>query len=291
MDGAIAQLIQPQSRDLGDGFAVRRVLPAARARRVGPFVFFDEMGPVDFAPGRGLDVRPHPHIGLATVTWLFEGATLHRDSLGFVQRIEPGDVNWMTAGSGIVHSERTPFDLRSHGSRVHGIQTWVALPEDAEDVAPAFHHHPAATLPAMEAPGMKLHLIASTGFGLVSPVRVYSPMVYAAAELAGGACLAFAPEHEQRAVYLSTGSVRVGSGLLQPGQIAVLEPGREAVIEAGETTRLMLLGGAPLPGGHHLWRNFGASDPERIEAAKQRWRAGAFGAVPGEDELIPLPEK
>jgi hypothetical protein len=197
----------------------------------------------------------------------------------------------MTAGRGIVHSERTPPDLRGRGGRVHGIQTWVALPGEAEDVEPSFHHYPAATLPVLEAPGAKLRLVAGAGFGLVSPVKVHSPLLYAALEMSGGACLAFAPDHEQRAIYLSTGSARVDGEALQPGQMAVLEPGREAVIEAGESSRLMLLGGAALPGGRHLWWNFVASDPARIEAAKQRWRDGAFGTVPGEEDFIPLPER
>jgi redox-sensitive bicupin YhaK (pirin superfamily) len=222
MQGPVEHVLRSQNRDIG-GFAVRRVLPAWPKQMVGPFIFFDHMGPAALAPGEGLDVRPHPHIGLATVTYLFEGEILHRDSVGSVQAIRPGDVNWMTAGRGIVHSERTPEALRG-GARVHGIQTWVALPRAHEEAEPAFAHHAAATLPVVELPGATVRVIAGTALGARSPVGVFSETLYAAAELAPGASLVVPTEHDERAVYVVDGSAAVAGVALAPGEMAVLAP-------------------------------------------------------------------
>lgn len=285
---AILARIAPAPRDIGS-FSVRRALPAREQRSVGPFVFFDEMGPVTLAAGDGLDVRPHPHIGLATVTYLFEGAITHRDSLGVVQVIRPGDVNWMTAGRGIVHSERTPDELRRTGSRLHGIQTWIALPEAEEETAPAFHHHPAASLPRWEEPRAVLRLIAGTGFGRTAPVRVASSMLYVHAELQPGAHLSVPPEHPERAVYLVTGDLSVADEELTPGTLAVLAPGTPVTLTSRTGAGLMILGGTGL-GPRHLWWNFVARTPARIAQAKADWAAGRFPPVPGETEFIPLPE-
>jgi redox-sensitive bicupin YhaK (pirin superfamily) len=289
-----AALIQhellPRTRDLGDGFAVGRVLPQAQRRMVGPFVFFDQFGPVEFAPGRGLDVRPHPHIGLATVTYLFEGGIVHRDSLGYVQPIAPGDVNWMTAGRGIVHSERTDAEARRRPQRLQGIQIWVALPQRHEETAPAFAHYPAAALPLIEGEGKSLRVVAGTLFGQRSPVATLSDLFYAAATLAPGAALALDAEHEERAAYLLDGAVEIEGRAFAPGRLLVFAPGRPLTIRAGAApARLLLLGGEPLDGPRHLWWNFVASRPERIEQAKQDWKAGRFAMVPGETEFIPLP--
>jgi len=290
MQGPVTHVLKSGVRDIG-GFAVRRVLPALPQQMVGPFIFFDHMGPAALAPGGGLDVRPHPHIGLATVTYLFDGEILHRDSLGSVQAIRPGDVNWMTAGRGIVHSERTPSHLRAAGGRVHGIQTWVALPRGHEEAAPAFAHHAAATLPVVELPGVTVRVVAGTAFGARSPVDVFSPTLYAAADLAPGATLVVQPEHEERAVYLAEGSASVADTALEPGQMAVLPPGGDVEIRAAAVSRIMLVGGAKMDGPRFIWWNFVASSRERIERAKADWREDRFPPVPGETERIPLPEK
>jgi redox-sensitive bicupin YhaK (pirin superfamily) len=281
-------VIEPRARDLG-GFAVRRALPDARRRSVGPFVFFDHMGPVDLPPGEGMDVRPHPHIGLATVTWLFEGALEHRDSLGSVQVIRPGDVNWMTAGRGIVHSERTPAPERATGGRIHGIQTWVALPAAHEEAEPAFHHHPARTIPALAIDGANYRLIVGTAFGQRSPVASFSPMFYLAVDVPGGLPVALPHEHEERALYVAQGSVLVGPLALRAGQMAVFDGGSTDPIVACEDSRLLLCGGAPLDGPRHVWWNFVSTSRERIERAQADWKAQRFERVPGETEWIPLP--
>jgi hypothetical protein len=290
MPGPIAQILRAKPRDIG-GFAVRRVLPAWPTQMVGPFIFFDHMGPAALPPGHGLDVRPHPHIGLATVTYLFDGEILHRDSVGSVQPIRPGDVNWMIAGHGIVHSERTPPGLRAAGARVHGIQTWVALPRAHEETAPAFAHHPAATLPVVTLPGVAVRVIAGTALGARSPVDVFSPTLYAAAELAPGARFALPPEHEERAVYLVDGAASVAGVALEPGAMAVLAPGSDAEVRADAASIVMLLGGAKMDGARFIWWNFVSSSRERIEQAKADWREDRFPPVPGETERIPLPEK
>jgi hypothetical protein len=286
---AIETVIVPRTRDLG-GFTVRRVLPAIARRMVGPFVFFDAMGPTLFEAGHGIDVRPHPHIGLATVTYLFEGEILHRDNLGNVQAIEPGAVNWMIAGSGIAHSERTDAALRRAPSPLSGIQSWVALPQRDEETAPSFFHHAAATLPVIAGDGLSLRLIAGTLFGETSPVRVFSPMLYADATLAPGARLPLTREHEERAAFLVAGTVAIAGQSHAAGDLLVFAKGADIVITATESARLMLLGGAPMDGPRHIWWNFVSSSKERIEAAKADWRQGRFATVIGETEFIPLPE-
>ena len=282
-------ILAPRVHDLG-GFSVRRVLPQLKARHIGPFVFFDHMGPARFAPGLGIDVRPHPHIGLATVTYLFEGVIEHRDSLGNIQPIRPGDVNWMTAGRGIVHSERTPATERAAGHGVHGIQTWVALPLASEDAEPSFFHHPAAQLPEIERDGVRLRLIVGEAFGERSPVATFSHMFYMAAEFPAGAAILLPPEHVERAVYAVDAPLVVDGLELDPGQLAVLPAGEPVKISAPTAARAMLCGGEPLDGERHVWWNFVASSRERIEQAKTRWKARQFDPVPGESEFIPLPE-
>jgi redox-sensitive bicupin YhaK (pirin superfamily) len=284
-----ALLVKPRLRDLG-GFTVRRVLPSVPTKMVGPFIFFDHFGPVDFAPGKGADVRPHPHIGLATVTYLFEGSMLHRDSLGTVQPIEPGAVNWMTAGSGIVHSERTPREAREHGHRLHGIQTWVALPKDHELVAASFSHQSKASLPESRQDGVSVRLLAGTGFGKRAPTPTFSSMVYAALELERGAGLELPPEHEQRGVYAVEGELSVGGEAVPPQHLAILPAGEGLRLEASTHARAMLVGGEPMDGDRLIWWNFVASTRALIDAASERWRKQDFLPVPGETEFIPLPE-
>jgi redox-sensitive bicupin YhaK (pirin superfamily) len=286
--GDVIRVLEGRPRDLG-GFSVRRVLPAGGQQTVGPFIFFDHMGPATFAPGEGIDVRPHPHIGLATVTYLFEGEFLHRDSLGSAQRIRPGDVNWMVAGRGIAHSERTAAAQRSQPSPLHGIQSWVALPAHDEETEPSFVHHPGATLPEREIDGTVLRVIAGTAFGLESPVRVFSPTLYVDARLAEGATLVLPAEHPERAVYVAAGAVYTESSLYEAGCLLVLARGESVRLEAPAGARLMLLGGAPLEGPRYIWWNFVSSRRERIDQAGEAWREGRFAAVPGESERIPLP--
>jgi redox-sensitive bicupin YhaK (pirin superfamily) len=284
-------VVIPRSADLGDGFTVKRALPAAARRMVGPFVFFDEMGPVAFGPGRGLDVRPHPHIGLATVTYLFDGVIDHRDSLGTVQPIRPGEVNWMTAGRGIVHSERTPPALRPAGSSLAGLQVWVALPHAREEDDPAFVHHGAGALPETGEPGVALKVVVGEIFGVRSPVAVASEMFYVDAVLAAGRRLHLPALHEERAAYVARGEVTVGADgqAFGAGQLLVFGRGREVVLAATRDARLMLFGGAPMDGPRFVWWNFVSSRKERIEQARDDWAAGRFPAVPGETEFIPLP--
>lgn len=290
MSQATELVIEPRLHDLGDGFVVRRLLPFRLRRQVGPFVFFDHFGPVDLAPGRGMDVRPHPHIGLATLTYLYEGAIEHRDSLGSDQVIRPGDVNWMTAGRGIVHSERTPAPERAAGHRLHGVQTWLALPLASEDAAPEFHHHDAAALPEEERDGVRVRVIAGTAFGMQSPVRVYSPTLYVDARFAAGSRIVLTAEHAERAVYPIDGVVEIGGKPLSPGHMHVLAGGGDVELSASASARVLICGGAPLDGERLLWWNFVASTHERIERAKVEWAAQRLGQVPGETEFIPLPE-
>lgn len=291
MADSIELRIDGRAHDLGDGFMVRRLLPYMKRRTVGPFIFFDHMGPAQFAPGTGIDVRPHPHIGLATVTYLFEGEIVHRDSLGVVQPIRPGDVNWMTAGRGIAHSERTGDETRARGGRLHGIQTWVALPREAEETAPAFHHHPAATLPNWTQDGARLRLILGTAYGRTAPAAVFSPIFYVDAALEAGATLNLPLDHEERGLYVAEGAVAVAGQRYETGQMAIFRPGNSIAVTAEAASRLMLFGGAPLDGPRHIWWNFVSSDRERIEQAKRDWAEGRFTPVPGESEFIPLPER
>lgn len=282
--------IDGKPRDLGGGFVVRRMLPHLQARHVGPFVFFDQMGPVAFDDAMALDVRPHPHIGLATVTWLFEGAIRHRDSLGSAVDIHPGDVNWMTAGRGITHSERTPPEARHAGERLHGIQVWVALPRTHEDMPPEFHHHPAAELPVVEVERGRLVVIAGDAFGATSPVRVFAPMFFVEARLQPGARLVMPAHHAEWGAYVVDGAVRFGDLALGALDMGVAYGGQPPALEAEADSLVMLFGGAPLDGERHLWWNFVASSTDRIEAAKADWAAGRFPVVPGDEhERIPLP--
>jgi redox-sensitive bicupin YhaK (pirin superfamily) len=286
----IDTVIVPPLRDLGDGFQVRRALPSAKRRTVGPFVFFDQMGPARFKPGTGLDVRPHPHIGLATVTYLFEGEIMHRDSLGSVQAIRPGEVNWMIAGSGIVHSERTGVDQRRTGSILAGIQCWIALPQPDQEMPPSFRHHGADELPYIEGDGVSLRLIAGTLNGERAPVETLSEMFYADVSLEETARVLISTEHEQRAVYVVQGPVQIGAQRIDQGNLTVLRKGQTVSVSAFGAARVMLLGGAPLDGPRHVWWNFVSSSAERIEQAKADWRDGRFGKVPGDPEFIPLPD-
>ena len=285
---AIQHLILPQISDIG--FPVQRLLPTAKIPAVGPFVFFDHMGPARFASeGTEGDVRPHPHIGLATVTYLYSGAMMHRDSLGHVQRIEPGAINLMAAGRGIVHSERVPADIRADQVAVQGIQIWLALPAEREEMEPAFHHYPAEALPTFTAEGVSLRLLIGSAFGLESPVIAYSPTFQADAELAAGAILELPPDYPERGVYLAEGQLAVDGGPLAAGQLAVLAPGQTVRLKARTPVRLMLLGGAPLDGKRLIYWNFVARSRERIEHAKADWAEGRFVPVPGETEFIPAP--
>jgi redox-sensitive bicupin YhaK (pirin superfamily) len=287
-------IVVTRVRDLVGGFKVRRALPSARRRMVGPFVFLDQMGPEVLSAGRGLDVAPHPHIGLATVTYLFTGELLHRDSLGTVQLIRPGEVNWMSAGRGIAHSERTPQQARAAGSDLFGIQSWVALPVRHEEDEPGFAHHGASELPLVEGEGLRVRLIAGALYGARSPAETLSEMFYADAELGPGARLPVPAEHEERAAYVVGGTValRGDGGTFGAGRLLVFKPGAEITLEAtgASPARVMLLGGEPMEGGRHIWWNFVSSSSERIEQAKEDWKAGRFAPVPDETEFIPLPE-
>jgi redox-sensitive bicupin YhaK (pirin superfamily) len=285
------ELIQPHLHDLGS-FTVRRSLPALAHRTVGPFIFFDHMGPVELPEGRGMDVRPHPHIGLATVTYLFEGSGLHRDSLGSVQPILPGDINWMLAGRGIVHSERTPPADLKRARRLHGLQTWVALPLDHEDDAPSFSHHPAHTLPAIELPGAVVRLLIGHAFGQSSPVPVYWPIVFAHVTLAAGSSVQLDWGVEQCALYAPEGPIVIDGTPVAAQTMAVMTSRAPPVIACDRATTLVVIGGSALDGERHINWNFVASSRERISAARESWTTypnGQFPQVPGESEWIPLP--
>lgn len=284
-------VIEARQRDVG-GFFVRRALPSMQRRLVGPFIFYDHLCRVEFAAGQGLDVRPHPHIALATVTYLFEGSFLHRDSLGFAQLITPGAVNWMIAGRGIAHSERTPPDVRATGGPLHGIQCWVALPQEHEEIEPSFVHHPAASIPELRQDNVTLRVIAGNAYGERSPVNVLSPTLYVHAELEPGASLLVDQEHADRAVYVARGSVSLGDGQdYREGSLLVLPSNAAVTLSSAGGATAMLLGGAPLAGERHIFWNFVSSSTERIERAKADWRDGKFGRVVGDEkEFIPLPE-
>lgn len=287
---AIAMEIVPRAGDIG-GFEVARVLPFRKRRMVGPFIFLDQMGPSRFAPGTGLDVAPHPHIGLATVTYLVEGAILHRDSLGNALPIRPGEVNWMTAGRGIVHSERSPDAVRARGGAIAGLQAWVALPRDAEECAPAFVHHDDATLPVIADAGIDARVIAGAYAGARSPVAVASETIYVDLNLAEGAAAPIDAAWEERALYLYSGGVEIDGRHHDPGRLLVLAPGAAITVRAARgPARLMLMGGAAMEGPRHIWWNFVSSRRERIEQAKADWKAGRFDPVPGDGDFVPLPE-
>jgi redox-sensitive bicupin YhaK (pirin superfamily) len=283
--------IDGRKRDLGDGFTVRRLLPSPARQMVGPFIFFDQMGPVGMDPGRGLDVRPHPHINLATVTYLFEGEILHRDSLGSEQVIRPGAVNWMTAGRGIVHSERSPANARKTGVRLHGLQLWVALPKEHEEVEPSFRHHPADSIPALDIDGAHLRVVAGTAYGVTSPVAVLSQLFYVEARIEAGRELSLPDEHAERALYVVGGAVSADHETYGEGTMVAFRNGARASVTAAAPAHVMLIGGAPLEGDRYIWWNFVSSSRERIEQAKADWRNRHFAAVPGDEiEFIPLPD-
>ena len=286
------KIITSRERDLGDGFTVRRLLPAIGRKMVGPFIFFDHMGPASFAPGHGLDVRPHPHIGLATVTFMFEGAILHRDSLGFEQVIRPGDVNLMTSGSGIVHSERSPDDERRHGSKLEGIQCWLALPLKDEETKPKFEHYPSAKLPEFKINNVQLKLMMGTAFGYESPVAMFSDTLYIDMQMPAGSELTVPAGERELAVYLAKGTASVNDQALSLKALAVAAKGQGVTIKAHEPSRLLVIGGEPFNEPREMFWNFVSSSKERLEKAKDDWRHGRFAKIPGDDlEFIPLPEE
>ncbi len=286
---AIEQVIVPRARDIGD-FEVNRALPSAKRQMVGPFIFFDQFGPALMRVGQGMNVRPHPHIGLATVTWLFDGSVYHRDSLGSAIEIAPGELNWMTAGRGIVHSERTPPADLARERQVFGIQSWVALPAGLEEQAPDFAHYGAGDLPVIEEGGVSVRLIAGSLFGSTAPVKTPSDLFYAEARLAAGSRMPLPATHEERAVYVCEGTVKIAGESFEAGRLLVFRPGDQIAIASPVAARLQLLGGEPMDGPRHIWWNFVSSSKERIDQAKAEWRAGRFDIVPGdEEEFIPLP--
>ena len=290
MDSPFEITLAPVSHDLG-GFKVYRTLPHRDRTTIGPFIFFDQMGPASLDPGTGIDVRPHPHINLATVTYLFAGAIDHRDSLGVVQRIEPGAVNLMTAGTGIAHSERSPADERERGPVLDGIQTWIALPKAKEEVDPAFEHVAAGDLPLVAGDGVRLRLIMGEGFGATSPVTQHSPTIYASIDLDPGAALVIDHPADERAVYLLDGDATLDGAPLLKQHLMVMAPGQLPLLSTRNGARLMLCGGAPLDGERHVWWNFVSSSRDRINEAKRAWKAGEFALPPGDNqEFIPLPE-
>ena len=291
MEMPVDLVIESRSRELTDGFKVRRVLPSSKRRMVGPFIFVDQMGPEILGPGRGLDVVPHPHIGLATVTYLFKGELMHRDGLGTVQPIRAGEVNWMTAGSGIAHSERTPPESRQTGAQIFGVQSWVALPTGYEEIDPTFFHYDVNELPVIEDDGLSVKLIAGSLYGVASPVTTYSEMFYGDVELAAGARISVPTQHEERAAFIVEGTVDLPADntSFSAGQLIVFKAGAEVdLTAANDPARLLILGGEPV-GKRHIWWNFVSSSKDRIEQAKLDWRDGNFATVPGETESIPLP--
>jgi redox-sensitive bicupin YhaK (pirin superfamily) len=287
---AIETVIVPRARDIG-GFEVRRALPSAQRQMVGPFIFFDQMGPVLMKSGQGIEVRPHPHIGLATVTWLFDGLMFHRDSLGSQQPIAPGELNWMTAGRGIVHSERTPASELARERRVFGIQSWVALPKAQEESAPGFEHIDASKLPLIQDRGIAARVVAGSIYGLTSPVKTHSDLFYADATLDAGAVLPLAAGHEERGIYVAEGEIEIAGSVFTENRLLVFRPGDAIAVRALKRSRLMLLGGEPMDGPRYIWWNFVSSSRERIEAAKNDWKEARFDIVPGDEkDFIPLPE-
>lgn len=290
---SVALALTGHNRDLGGGFKVRRMLPSAQKQSVGPFLFFDHFGPMDVAPGHHHDVRPHPHIGLATVTYLYEGAIMHRDSLGSVQRIEPGAINWMTAGNGIVHSERTPPDCIGVAHCSHGLQLWAALPRSHEETVPLFAHTPAAAIPVLDVGGAGIKLLAGRAFGAESPVATLSETLYLDIVLPAGTEMPIEALAPERALYVLDGAITVDGTALQPHVLAVLEPGRVVRIAAtgAQAVHLVLIGGEPLDGHRFMWWNFVSSRKERIIQASEDWEAQRMPRIPDETDWIPLPEK
>jgi hypothetical protein len=289
-DSPIEMVISGRERDLG-GFSVRRILPSPKKRMVGPFIFLDEMGPAEFLTGQGMDVRPHPHIGLSTLTYLFEGSMMHRDSTGIELEIRPGEVNWMTAGRGVVHSERSSAEARARGQRLSGLQAWVALPAHSEEVAPSFEHRDRGELPVIEGEGRSVRLVAGTLFGETSPLSVSSPLVYADISLAEGAILPVDASYPERALHVLSGAVEVDGERYGPHGLMLFREGVAATLRALEPARVVLIGGEPLEGPRHIWWNFVSSSKERIEQAKEDWKNRRFGRVVNDaEEFIPLPE-
>jgi redox-sensitive bicupin YhaK (pirin superfamily) len=287
---ALELVIVPRIRDLGDGFAVRRALPHGRRQMVGPFIFFDHFGPVQFVSGKGMDVRPHPHIGLATVTYLFDGSIMHRDSEGNIQEIQPGAMNLMTAGRGIAHSERTPEAQRASGQLMLGLQSWIALPQSREEIAPSFQHYGAGSLPTVQDKGFRARIIAGRSFGATSPVEMVSPWFYVEISLDAGMSAPLDADHEERAIYIVEGEIEIAGDRHEAPQLLVFRPGDRITVRATRPARMMFLGGDALEGPRHIWWNFVSSSKERIEQAKEDWKTGRFAAVPNEHEFIPLPE-
>lgn len=286
---AIDTLIVPRAVDLGE-MTVRRALPSVERQMVGPFIFFDQMGPAEFLTDQGIDVRPHPHINLSTLTYLFEGQILHRDSLGTEITIEPGEINWMTAGKGIVHSERTTAAKKASGQKLFGLQTWMALPEDKEETPPEFRHFGKEELPIVEDHGIRVRLIAGAAFGGASPLNAPSETLYADISLEAGTAVPIDPTVEERALYTINGDIEIDGEIYAPGQLIVLRSGAALTVKAKTNSRVMLFGGAPMEGPRYIWWNFVSSRLDRIEQAKEEWARGQFDTVPGdEEEFIPLP--
>ncbi len=286
---SVTHVIDGRTHDLG-GFHVKRLLPTAAVRLVGPFIFFDHMGPAVFTPGAGIDVRPHPHIGLSTVTYLFEGEMVHRDSLGTEMTIRPGAINWMTAGRGIVHSERSGSEARARGGPMHGLQLWVALPREHEESEPAFDHYPAEALPSLSIGGADVRVLAGSAYGARSPVRTHAPTLYVDARLHAGSHLAVPVDTEERAVYVVEGRVECAGTIAEAGRMLVLSRGADVSVRSEGEAHVALVGGAPMDGPRHIFWNFVSSSRERIEQAKRDWAEGRFPRVPGDDvEFIPLP--
>lgn len=287
--GQVDLVVEPSVKDLG-GFRVRRALPSSRRRMVGPFIFLDQMGPAVFAPGQGLDVRPHPHIGLATVTYMLEGSIFHRDTLGSRQSIEPGAINWMTAGRGIAHSERSEAGTRAIERHMMALQNWVALPLSAEETTPAFIHHPADTLPVITDTGVEAHVLVGSAYGAASPVKPLSETLYLDIRLHAGRAIPLPHDVPERAIYLLEGKLDIAGDIFDPPRLLIFRPGDPITVRAVEDAHFIILGGDPLEGPRHIWWNFVHSSQERIDQAKADWKAGRFGSVIGETEFIPLPE-
>jgi redox-sensitive bicupin YhaK (pirin superfamily) len=288
---AIANVIVPRTVDLGD-FAVRRALPSARTRMVGPFIFFDHFGPAEFRAGAGLDVRPHPHIGLSTVSYLFDGEIMHRDSLGTAIAIKPGEVNWMTAGRGIVHSERTGPEKRAAGGPIHGLQMWVGLPAAKEEMDPGFAHHETREFPVVTDAGKTVRVVVGSLYGSRSPVPTVHETIFGDVHLKAGAAVPLEAIHEERAIYILDGEIEIADDKFGGGQLLVFKPGDVIALTATRDSHFVIIGGAPMDGPRHIWWNFVSSRKDRIEQAKADWKAGHFQKVPGDEiEFIPLPEK